>query len=230
MPAGGARDIFVDTGAAVRVMVAGVPEADMELKIRKLVNFEEEIRIEGERAADPPLRMLGVAAVVKNPWAGRGFVENLKPEIQSFAPILGRLLTDRIVAMAGGADRIEAYGKAAMAGLDCEQEHASALIHTLHFGNFYREALGAKTYLGFTNTRGPANTQIQIPLMDKHDTGRRSHYLTVQFSIADAPADDELIVAFGGATGGRPHHRIGDRYQDLADLGADVNDPARLGR
>jgi hypothetical protein len=232
MPLSDMRDIFVDSVAAVRVMVGGGRDGieDMDLRIRKLVNFEEEIRIEGERAANPPLRMLGVAAVVKNPWAGRGFVENLKPEIQRFAPILGMLLTNRIVAMAGGADKIEAYGKAAMAGLDCEQEHASALIHTLHFGNFYREALGAKTYLGFTNTRGPANSQIQIPLMDKHDTGRRSHYLTVQFSIADAPADDELIVAFGGATGGRPHHRIGDRYQDLADIGADVNDPARLGR
>lgn len=202
----------------------------MELRIRKLVNFEEEIRFEGERAATPPLRMLGVAAVVRNPWAGRGYVEDLKPEIKAFAPVLGKLLTERIVAMAGGADKIEAYGKAAMAGLDCEQEHASALIHTLHFGNFYREALGAKTYLGFTNTRGPANTQIQIPLMDRHDTGRRSHYLTVQFSISDAPADDEVIAAFGGATGGRPHHRIGDRYQDLADIGADVSDPAKLSR
>jgi hypothetical protein len=202
----------------------------MEPKIRKLVNFEEEIRLEGDRAAAPPLRMLGVAAVLRNPWAGRGYVEDLKPEIRAFAPILGSLLTERIVAMAGGAGKIEAYGKAAMAGLDCEHEHASALIHTLHFGNFYREALGAKTYLGFTNTRGPANTQIQIPLMDKHDTGRRSHYLTVQFSIADAPAGDELVVALGGATGGRPHHRIGDRYQDLADLGADAENPARIER
>ena len=26
-------------------------------------------------------------------------------------------------------------------------------------------------------------------------------------------------VALGGATGGRPHHRIGDRYQDLKELG-----------
>jgi hypothetical protein len=66
--------------------------------------------------------------------------------------------------------------------------------------------------------------------MDKNDTGRRSHYLTIQFSISDAPADDELIVAFGGATGGRPHHRIGDRYQDLIELGADVNDPAKVSR
>ena len=31
----------------------------MELKIRKLVNFEEEIHLEGERKANPPLRMLG---------------------------------------------------------------------------------------------------------------------------------------------------------------------------
>ena len=121
---------------------------------------------------------------------------------------------------------IEAYGKAAMAGLDCEQEHASALIHTLHFGNFYREALGAKTYLGFTNTRGPANTQIQIPLMDKHDTGRRSHYLTVQFSVPDAPGHDKLVIALGASLGGRPHHRIGDRYQDLKELGGEVDNPA----
>ena len=80
--------------------------------------------------------------------------------------------------------------------------------------------------MGFTNTRGPANTQIQIPLMDKHDTGRRSHYLTVQFSIHDAPAADEVVVALGAATSGRPHHRIGDRYSDLAALGRDVNNPA----
>ena len=105
-------------------------------------------------------------------------------------------------------------------GTDCEMEHGSALIHTLRFGNFYREAVGAKTYLGFTNVRGPANTQLQIPLMDKHDAGRRSHYLTVQFSVADAPGHDELVVALGASTGGRPHHRIGDRYADMAAWGA----------
>lgn len=200
----------------------------VEPSIRKLVNVEEEVRSEGGRAAEPPLRLFAVAAVLRNPWAGRGYVADLKPEIRAVAPVLGKLLTDRIVALAGGGGRIEAYGKAAMAGLDCEHEHASALIHTLHFGNFFREAVGAKSYLGFTNTRGPANTQMQIPLMDKNDTGRRSHYLTVQFSIYDAPTADELVVAFGGATGGRPHHRIGDRYQDLAELGADLANPAKV--
>lgn len=86
--------------------------------------------------------------------------------------------------------------------------------------------VGAKTYLGFTNSRGPANTQIQIPLMDKHDSGQRSHYLTVQFSIPDAPGHDELVAALGASTGGRPDHRIGDRHADLKAMGRDVENPA----
>ena len=195
-------------------------------ELRKVVTFDEDIYIEGERASDPPLRMIGVAAVVKNPWFGQGLDEDLSPEIQRMAPYLGKLITDKLIFLAGSGDAIEAYGKACIAGTSCEIEHASALIHTLQFGNFYREAVGAKSYLGFTNTRGPANTQIQIPLMDKHDTGRRSHYLTVQFSIYDAPAVDELVVALGAATRGRPHHRIGDRYSDLKALGRDAENPA----
>lgn len=195
-------------------------------ELRKVVTFDEDIHREGDRPADPVLRMIGVAAVLRNPWHGQGYVQDLAPGIQRLAPPLGQMLSDRLIALAGSGAAIEAYGKACIAGTDCELEHGSALIHTLQFGNFYREAVGAKSYLGFTNTRGPANTQVQIPLMDKHDTGRRSHYLTVQFSIYDAPAHDEIVVALGAATGGRPHHRIGDRYSDLAALGRDVENPA----
>jgi hypothetical protein len=123
---------------------------------------------------------------------------------------------------------VEGYGKAAVVGTNGEVEHGSALIHTLRFGNFYREAVGAKSYLAFTNTRGPANAPIMIPMMDKVDLGRRSHYLTYQFSIADAPAADEIVVALGASIGGRPHHRIGDRYQDLKELGHDLDNPASV--
>ena len=199
----------------------------MTLKIRKYVVYDEETLIEGFRKAETPLRMFAVAAVIENPWAGK-YTEDLKPEILSIAPPLGKELTQRITNLVGGGDRIEAYGKAAVVGLDGEIEHASALIHTLRFGNFYREAVGAKSYLSFTNTRGPADSPIMIPLMDKNDAGRRSHYLTIQFSIADAPRSDEIVVAIGGSIGGRPHHRIGDRYQDLKDLGHDVENPASV--
>ena len=195
-------------------------------ELRKLVTYDEDTVTDGGRACTPPLRMIAVAAVVSNPWHGRGFVEDLSPEINRMGPTLGKLLTDRLIRLAGGGDKIEAYGKAALCGTACELEHCSALIHTLRFGNFFREAVGAKTYLGFTNSRGPANTQIQIPLMDKHDAGRRSHYLTIQFSVPDAPSHDELVIALGASLGGRPHHRIGDRYQDLKDMGGEVDNPA----
>ena len=197
-------------------------------ELRKIVTFDEDIYSEGGKEADPILRIIGVAAVLSNPWKGQGFVEDLQPEIKRIAPVMGKALTDRLISMVGSGEKIEAYGKAALAGTSCEIEHASAIIHTLQFGNFYREAVGAKSYLGFTNTRGPANTQIQIPLMDKHDTGRRSHYLTVQFSIYDAPGVDEIVCALGAATSGRPHHRIGDRYPDLKALGKSVDNPAGI--
>ena len=197
-------------------------------ELRKIVTFDEDIYSEGGKEADPILRTIGVAAVLSNPWKGQGFVEDLQPEIKRIAPVMGKALTDRLMSMVGSGEKIEAYGKAALAGTSCEIEHASAIIHTLQFGNFYREAVGAKSYLGFTNTRGPANTQIQIPLMDKHDTGRRSHYLTVQFSIYDAPDVNEIVCALGAATSGRPHHRIGDRYSDLKALGKSVDNPAGI--
>ena len=197
-------------------------------ELRKIVTFDETVFKEGNKKAKIPLRIVGVAAVLSNPWKGKGFIQDLTPEIDRIAPIMGKTLTDRLISLIGSGEKIEAYGKAAVAGTSCEIEHASAIIHTLKFGNFYREAVGAKSYLGFTNSRGPANTQINIPLMDKHDTGRRSHYLTVQFSIYDAPDVDEIVVALGAATSGRPHHRIGDRYSDLERLGKSVDNPAGI--
>ena len=199
----------------------------MTPEIRKFVTFDEEILIEGFKKVDHPWRLFAVAAVVKNPWTGR-FVEDLKPEIYAYGPVLGQQLTERMISLAGTGDAIEAYGKAAVVGLDGEIEHGSALIHTLRFGNFYRQAVSASSYLSFTNTRGGANCPISIPLMDKNDVGKRSHYLTIQFAIPDAPRSDEMLIVLGGATGGRPHHRIGDRYQDLEELGHDLDNPASI--
>jgi hypothetical protein len=200
----------------------------MVLQIRKAVDFVEEIFIEGERAVPRPLKLFASALVLRNPWAGRGYVADLMPEIRAMSSDLGAILTERMIALGGSAEAIEAYGKACLTGLNGEIEHGSALIHTLRFGNHYREALSAKTYLAFTNSRGPANAPIVVPLMHKDDSGIRSHYWTVQFSIPDAPNNDEVIVALGGAIAGRPHHRIGDRYQDLKELGKTLENPAGI--
>ncbi len=191
------------------------------LEVRKIVHHLEDVLIEGGKPADPPWRMVAVAAVVSNPWAGQGFVEDLRSTILAEAPGLGDIMVPRLLELAGGADAIEAYGKAAVVGVNGEIEHASGLIHTLRFGNKYRESVDGKTFLAFSNKRAGPGTAITIPMMHKHDEGFRSHYLTVEFHIIDAPGADEIVVALGAACNGRPHHRIGDRYQDMADMQTD---------
>ena len=191
----------------------------MALELRKLVTHTEEVHIEGGRTADPPLRLFGVAGVITNPWAGQGFVDDLRPTILEAAPDLGGILVPRLVEMAGGGDAIEAYGKAAMVGTSGEIEHGSALIHTLRFGNVFRDAVGGTSYLSFTNSRGGPGATISIPMMHKSDPGWRSHYLTLEMTVADAPSPDEIVVAIGASVGGRPHHRIGNRYSDMEEMG-----------
>lgn len=196
----------------------------MSFAIRKIVSYEETLLIEGGKPAASPVRLVGVAAVITNPWHGLGFVEDLTPEIRAHAPGLGELLTKEIITRIGSGDAVEAYGKAAVVGTAGEIEHASALIHTLKFGNPFRAAAGGTAYLSFTNIRGPAGSAIMIPMTHKTDTGLRSHYITLHFTISDAPCADEIVVAIGAATGGRMHPRIGNRYEDMAEMG--IKQPA----
>ncbi|MEM7295001.1 MAG: amino acid synthesis family protein [Pseudomonadota bacterium] len=195
----------------------------MSLKLRKLVNYVEETRIEGGRIADPPVVLAAVAAVIANPWAEQGFVEDLRTEILAIGPVLGDIMVPRLLDQVGGGDAVEAYGKAAMVGLNGEIEHASGMIHTLRFGNKYRDAVEGTSYLSFTNTRCGAGSKISVPMMHKHDAGMRSHYLTLEFNIEDAPHPDEIVIVLGAATRGRPDHRIGDRYQDMEEMGLTKN-------
>ncbi|MEM9278499.1 MAG: amino acid synthesis family protein [Pseudomonadota bacterium] len=196
----------------------------MPAEIRRTLLHVQTTHIEEGKSVAEPTKLIAALAIIKNPWHGQGFVEDLRPEIRECGPGLGKLLTDMILDVAG--DKVEGYGKAAVVGIEGYVEHAQALTHTLWFGNQYREAVGAKTYLAFTNTKGAAGQPIMIPLMDKHDAGRRSHYQTIHLNIPDAPAPDEIVMALGASIGGHPHHRIGDRYQDLKEMGHDADNPA----
>ena len=191
----------------------------MDLKLRKFAKFVDKTFIEGGKKAKEPVLLVSVAAVIENPWAGKGFVEDLKPEILDLAPQLGDLLVPELTKEIGSGDKILAYGKAAMVGLNGEIEHASAFIHTLRFGNKFRDAVGGTSYLSFTNTRSPAGSKISIPMMHKTDSGLRPYYLTHEFTIHDAPFDNEIVIAIGGSTSGRAHARTGDRYQDMKEMG-----------
>ena len=72
----------------------------MSLTIRKVVTYSEEIRIDGARAGDAPLRKAAAAAVVTNPYAGKPFSEDLSEIIDNSAE-LGKLLGEAAAAAIG---------------------------------------------------------------------------------------------------------------------------------
>lgn len=176
------------------------------MKLRKIVTVVEEIRMEGGRPVDPAARIAVVAAVIENPWAGQGFVEDLTDGIDATASDLGALIAPRVIEALGGAP--QAYGKAAIVGLDGEIEHGSALIHTLKFGDHFRKAASATTLLPAVEKRAPAGTLFDIPLKHITDATIRSHHQTVEVQIADAPHADEIVIALAAAAQGRPQQRL----------------------
>ena len=196
----------------------------MTVEIRRTLDWTQTTFVEGGKPVKTPTHLYAAIAIVRNPWFGKGFVEDLGSEIRSHCPVIGKLLTENLLRLSGGT--IEGVGKASLVGMGGEVEHAQALTHSLWFGNQLREAIDAKSYLAFANIKAVGGSNLLIPLMDKDDGGRRSHYQTISIQVADAPAPDEIIIALGGSIGGHPHHRIGDRYADLKEMGRDVDNPA----
>lgn len=196
----------------------------MTVEIRRTLTQIQDTHVEGGFKLETPTKLVSAICIIKNPWFGRGYVENLTPEIREHGPVVGKLLTNMLLDVCG--DKIEGCGKASIVGSGGELEHAQAMTHTLWFGNEFRGAVNAKSYLVFTNTRGSMGTSLMIPLMHKDDGGLRSHYQTIHTSIPDAPAEDEIVIALGASIGGHPNHRIGNRYSDLEEMGRDVDNPA----
>uniref|UniRef100_UPI00333E7D76 amino acid synthesis family protein n=1 Tax=Methylibium sp. TaxID=2067992 RepID=UPI00333E7D76 len=94
------------------------------LQVRKLVVQLEETHAEMGRTVSPPSRKVTVAAVIKNPYAGR-YVEDLAP-LYDLGAEVGDLIARRGVQALGVApDEVQAYGKGAIVGLDGEIEHAA---------------------------------------------------------------------------------------------------------
>ena len=184
--------------------------------LRKLILYRELIVTEAGAEPARPVRQASVAAVVRNPWVGTGPTQDLSGETCRVAPVLARLLTDRLIAALGGVDAVEAFGKAAIVGSAGEIEHGGALIHTPYFGNLMREFLEGESIICFADTRAEAGEPLVVPLWHKSRAATRSHYQTVTTRVADAPRADEIVIVAAGSTGPRPHPRIGDRTTDPA--------------
>ena len=132
----------------------------MPIDIRRTLTTVQTTHKEGWKEVAEPTTLVAAMAIIGNPWYGRGHVEDLSPEIREHGPVLGQLLTEMILAVTG--DRLEGYGKASVVGMGGEQEHGQGLTHTLWFGNKFRDAVKAKSYLAFANTRGAALLRLRL--------------------------------------------------------------------
>jgi hypothetical protein len=185
----------------------------MKARIRKLVTFVEETRLEMGRPVDPPTRRAAVVAVIENPFAGR-YVEDLS-ELIEIGEELGRLLTERAVAALGiSGDRAESYGKAAAVGEEGELEHAAALLHP-KLGTPVRQVLGkGAALIPSSKKRGGPGMALDIPLGHKDAAFVRSHFDGMEVRVTDAPRAREIMVAVAVTDSGRPLPRVGGLTKD----------------
>lgn len=182
--------------------------------LRKLVLYREAVVLEGGSPALAPAQQATVAAVIRNPWLGTSTITDLSAQSRRIAPVLARLITDRLLEALGGADAVEAFGKGAIVGTRGEIEHGGALIHTPYFGNLVREFLDGESIICFADARADAGEPLVVPMWHKTAAATRSHYQTVSTRISDGPRADEIVVVAAASTGPRPHARIGDRLTD----------------
>jgi hypothetical protein len=162
--------------------------------------------MEAGQKIDPPLRKVAVAAIIDNPFAGR-FERDLSPLTRASAAIGEQIC--RIAVSTLSPYMPESYGKAAIIGINGEQEHGVALLTTV-FGNVMRDAAGGgKAWISSLTKRAAPGSTIDIPLAHKDALYVRSHYDGITITIHDAPLPNEIAVICAYACRGRPNHRVG---------------------
>ncbi|MFG2884610.1 amino acid synthesis family protein [Streptomyces sp. NPDC048297] len=184
------------------------------LVVRKTFAQIEEIRsVAGESDDGGPLRKVAVCAVVKNPFAGRGYVADLSPVVEASEEI-GTRLGQEAVRLLGSAP--ESYGKGGLVGTDGEQEHINAAV-TSAFGNALRKAIGGgEAWITSVTKVSGTDATIDVPLAFKDEIWVRSHYDAMTVHIPDAPHPDELVVIAVVSNRGRINARVGGLTKDEA--------------
>ena len=184
----------------------------MAVTVRKIVRNVEEIHMENGRRVPGPHLVAWVAAIIENPFPSE-YTADLVTVADSLGAEIGMLVGPEVVDLLNGD--VEAYGKAALVGMEGEVEHGSALIHNLRFGNVFRDASGGTELLPGAEKRGPVGAPIDVPIKHKLVAKTRSHHQTITIQVPDAPHPREILIACVASNSGRSLAR-------LATFGAEV--------
>jgi hypothetical protein len=185
------------------------------IQIRKRSLSVETILHEGGPAPAVPLKMAAACAVIANPYAGR-----YEPDLMPFMAELrglGSLLAEELISTLGQG-QVEAYGKAAIVGVDGELEHA-AVWHEAG-GWAMRQALGEpKAIVPAAKAVAQTGYRLMVPLHYIHAAYVRSHFNAMEVGLQDAPRPREILFALVTATGGRIHSRLGGLLKEKVAVG-----------
>jgi hypothetical protein len=184
------------------------------VQARRFVVHVDDVLVEGGVPAPQPLRRAVAAVVIRNPWAGQGYVDDLWDEMNRVGSALSEILAGRLIDVFGGQNAIQGFGKGAIIGVNGEIEHASGILHGPAFGPNFRRLVGGTAGISAAERRGTAGTSIAIPTNHKTDRAVRNFYQSVEFVVPDAPHADELVIAFAATGGPRVHARVGDLTTD----------------
>jgi hypothetical protein len=189
------------------------------IDIRKKAITVETVIHEGGPPAQTPLRMAAAVAVIRNPYAGR-YEPDLMPFMAELRSLGQELASELIDAL--GRDRVEAYGKAAIVGVDGELEHG-AVWHEAG-GWAMRQVLGEpKAIVPAAKAVASAGYRLMVPLHYIHAAYVRSHFNSMDVGVQDAPRPKEIVFGLVMATGGRVHSRLGGLLKEQVS----VNDGQR---
>lgn len=185
------------------------------IQIRKRQLTVETIHHEGGPPPERPLRMAAAAAVLRNPYAGR-YEPDLLPFMAELRS-LGRELAEELVGVLG-REQVQAYGKAAIVGVNGELEHG-AVWHEAG-GWAMRSVLGEpKAIVPAGKAVANAGYRLMVPLHHIHAAYVRSHFNSMEVGVQDGPRPDEIVFALVMADGGRVHQRLGGLRQDQISVG-----------
>lgn len=177
------------------------------VQVRKFAIVAEEILHEGGPRPERTRRRAAVAAVLRNPYAGR-YAADIMPMMEALKP-LGLEMSRRLIdALGGDPKAIEAYGKGAIVGEAGELEHG-ALWH-VPGGYAMRELLGgAKAIVPSAKKVAGMGAAIDIPIHHINAAYVRSHFDAMEVRVPDAPRAHEIVLVLAMTTGPRVHARAG---------------------
>lgn len=198
------------------------------IEIRQVFTQVETIYHEGGPVADQPLLRGAIAAVLKNPYAGR-YEPEILPMMEALNPVGVDMAKRLLGAMGVHEEQIEGYGKGAIVGSAGELEHG-ALWH-VPGGYAMRELLGWKgDRPGYTQGQGGASgpqagrplaivpstkkvgapgAKLDVPLTHITASYVRGHFDAMEVYVPGSPAADEIVFILAMSTGARVHARVG---------------------